>query len=475
MAQVSGFGRAGPLGAGPGWRRIVASLALLALISSLVTFFGIVTSKQADASSTRASWSAPDLLGGGNSDLITVSCPPSIFCVTVGTTVATPHPSISVAAGVVVTGKNFSATEGQGFSGTVASFTDSDGGPMSDYSATVDWGDGSTNAATLAGSAGSYSVVGYHTYAEGGSFTARVSVTDSDGASGAGTASATVAEAAVSATGASISATVGSAWSGTVATFSDADTAESYSDYGAAVIWGDGTTSAATLAGSAGSYSVISYHTFSSPGSQTATVYVYDDGTTVATPHPSISVAAGVVGLINQQSSSAELNGQVTASDGPVTAVGAGSGTVTVGQYSSDPVGAAAFGSSGAYMDVSVSAPNTFSGLTFKYCDLNGGTSLQWWDPAGAGAWVTVSNQRFNGGPPACVVATVGPATSPTLAQLTGTVFTVSASTNTPGLPNTGGPPSAPTGGGLPVAPIAFAAIVGAALVASRVWMRRRP
>ena len=101
-------------------------------------------------------------------------------------------------------------------------------------------------------------------------------------------------------------------------------------------------------------------------------------------------------------------------------------------QYGSDPNGPPNFPSTGTYFDVSVSAGNSFTSLTITNCNLNGGTYLEWWIPqgtSGAGAWQTVSNQSFQPGNPACVTATITSTTTPSLAQLTGTVFAVASKT----------------------------------------------
>jgi hypothetical protein len=72
----------------------------------------------------------------------------------------------------------FTATEDVPFSGTVASFTDTDPGSAGDpttdpgeYSATISWGDGSNSPGTIAyaGTPGQFLVNGSHTYAEEGS------------------------------------------------------------------------------------------------------------------------------------------------------------------------------------------------------------------------------------------------------------------------------------------------------------------
>jgi hypothetical protein len=81
---------------------------------------------------------------------------------------------------------------GAPFSGVVASFTDSDGDKLANFSATLDWGDGTTTSGTLAAnSSGGFNVSGNHTYATHGPFTLKVGVNDTDGTSGKGTCSLT--------------------------------------------------------------------------------------------------------------------------------------------------------------------------------------------------------------------------------------------------------------------------------------------
>jgi hypothetical protein len=117
-----------------------------------------------------------------------------------------------------------------------------------------------------------------------------------------------------------------------------------------------------------------------------------------------------------------------TSTNGSITITGTGgAGSVTVGRYAANPVGTPTFTTGGSYFDASVATGSAFTSATLQDCDLGGGTSLQWWNPAansGAGAWQAVVPLT---GPtattPPCVTATFGATSSPTLAQLAGTVF----------------------------------------------------
>ena len=99
------------------------------------------------------------------------------------------------------------ATEGAA-TGTVAlaSLTDDDpGGTTSDYTATVNWGDGTTTSATVgstkSGSSFPVSSAG-HIYAEEGTYLVTVSIADAGGSSTTTTLSASVADAALHTTAA---------------------------------------------------------------------------------------------------------------------------------------------------------------------------------------------------------------------------------------------------------------------------------
>src|SRR5205814_1778023 len=94
-------------------------------------------------------------------------------------------------------------TEGTAFSGQVATFTDANSkAPLSDFpsgpnNSLIDWGDGSTSAGivTQAGGPGTaFLISSNHTYAEDGSYTVKVTVTDIGGATFSSNASVRVAK-----------------------------------------------------------------------------------------------------------------------------------------------------------------------------------------------------------------------------------------------------------------------------------------
>jgi len=150
-------------------------------------------------------------------------------------------------------------------------------------------------------------------------------------------------------------------------------------------------------------------------------------------------IAASYLGDPNYTASSATITdtravstsptGVAVASSGPTTLTATGVGAVTVLQYASNPVGTPDFDPSGVFFDAAVSANSTFSNAVIQDCQLNGGTELLWWNTAadgGLGAWQPVVGDPgpiFTAGPPACLTVTLDNATSPSLSQLTGTVF----------------------------------------------------
>jgi hypothetical protein len=162
----------------------------------------------------------------------------------------------------------------------VATFTDNIvTDAAGDFTATINWGDGVTTTGTVVGSAGSFTVEGGHTYADEGSDPASVTLTHTADQAQA-TASGTVAVAegdSLTPQGTTIATTTNQAFSGTVATFSDTDTANVAGDFAASIAWGDGTTTIGTVSGSTGAFTVNGSHSYALEGKYTVTVEGADD------------------------------------------------------------------------------------------------------------------------------------------------------------------------------------------------------
>jgi PKD repeat protein len=108
----------------------------------------------------------------------------------------------------------------QAFNGTVAALQDGNpGAPLSDFTATIDWGDGSTSSGTVSGSGGSYGIAGAHTYASTGYFDVNVHVDDEGGSTADTTKPCTVLVFAFAPSGGSFVVGDGSSGIGNPVTF----------------------------------------------------------------------------------------------------------------------------------------------------------------------------------------------------------------------------------------------------------------
>ena len=205
----------------------------------------------------------------------------------------TVQDSVSVADAALTAGapKTVGSVEGAAFSGVVGTFTDGfSGAPLSDYSGTIDWGDGTTSPATFSGS-GPVSVSGTHTYEEEGTYALTVQVADDGGSTATLTATMNTADAALSAGPSQArNAVEGAAFSGSVATFTDADPHGTVTDYTATIDWGDGTTSAGGISGS-GPFTVLGTHVYEEEGTYSVNVYIADAGGSTTSVSDTMSVA----------------------------------------------------------------------------------------------------------------------------------------------------------------------------------------
>lgn len=96
-------------------------------------------------------------------------------------------------APLTATGTNLSFKAKRSSTMTVATFTDADpAGAATDYSATVDWGDGSSSSGAVAASSPGFKVTGAHSYNKRGNFTVTVRILDAGGASATATSTASV-------------------------------------------------------------------------------------------------------------------------------------------------------------------------------------------------------------------------------------------------------------------------------------------
>jgi hypothetical protein len=178
------------------------------------------------------------------------------------------------------TGPTVTGTEGTVVS-AVGSFTDANtSAPLSDFSVTIDWGDGSRSPGTVSGSAGNYQVSGTHLYDEslGAPYAISMGVSDVGGAFTAISGTASIHDAALGAGAATVNTAEGP-FSGTVATFTDSNTSAPASDFTATIHWGDGSApTIGTVTGSGGTFTVSGTHTFEEGTFTPFTVNVTDEG-----------------------------------------------------------------------------------------------------------------------------------------------------------------------------------------------------
>lgn len=198
--------------------------------------------------------------------------------------------------------------EGRPFTNVdVATFTDPTAGahPVSNYSATIDWGDGTPDTAgtILVDANGVFHVSGSHTYDEEGPYMVTVVASSTTGSSGgATTPSFNVTDAPLTATGATLTGREGIALKpGTLlATFADSDPLATLTDYTLVTVdWGDGSPltvlPAANLSasGSVGgmTFNVTGTHTYAEEGTYQVTVRINDAGGSQTTAHAEADIA----------------------------------------------------------------------------------------------------------------------------------------------------------------------------------------
>lgn len=140
--------------------------------------------------------------------------------------------SVVVQPTLTVSGASVSAVESRAFNLVVATGTAF--GTTGTLTASINWGDSSSSAGTITlTSNGIYSIAGKHKYAEEGSYTIVISVSDGGGHTATGNGSATASDAPLKATKPTANVVgLGVTLNGT---FTDADPGGTVSDYSATI------------------------------------------------------------------------------------------------------------------------------------------------------------------------------------------------------------------------------------------------
>jgi cyclophilin family peptidyl-prolyl cis-trans isomerase len=187
------------------------------------------------------------------------------------------------AAALTATPLNTSGSEGAALNNVgVATFTSANtGAQASDFTASINWGDGHVSTGTVTAASGSgFLVSGTNTYKEAGKFTVAVSIQGPNGATAMASGTATINDAALTAQGTAVTASTGVALNNiSVATFTDADPMAQAGDFAASIDWGDGQSSSGTVTGSGGTFSVNGSHTYSTAGNFTIRTTINDINT----------------------------------------------------------------------------------------------------------------------------------------------------------------------------------------------------
>ena len=184
---------------------------------------------------------------------------------------------------VTASGTTFAATTGVAFQGTVASIVTTDpSATAADFTATINWGDGSASSTgTVVAGPGGFVVIGSHTYTTANPVTpVTVTIGNTIGAAPAtagSLADVTTPGGIITTFGTSPSFVAGTLTSAVVASFTDSDPATIPGQFTATINWGDGSASSAGVVSVAGAgFEVTGSHTYSTPASDPIVVTIKD-------------------------------------------------------------------------------------------------------------------------------------------------------------------------------------------------------
>ncbi|MGH7138759.1 MAG: TIGR03118 family protein, partial [Pirellulales bacterium] len=198
---------------------------------------------------------------------------------------------------LAITGGAISATEGATFTGAVAAIASAISGAIpSDFTATINWGDGTSSAATLTPTAnGGFLVDGSHVFHEEGAETIAVTVSDNASPSSTVSSTATVQVADAPLVPAAInipvqqSLTIGDLQ---IAAVTDTGGGEAMDNYTATIDWGDGSTSPGVISVNGNTVSVLGSHTYAVAGRFDVDVTVNDAGGASTVVHSIVIVGS---------------------------------------------------------------------------------------------------------------------------------------------------------------------------------------
>ncbi len=196
-------------------------------------------------------------------------------------------------APLAATGTSLTASLGSALSGVVANFRDASPlGTASQFSAAIDWGDGTSSAGSIGTNLdGSFAVSGTHTYVAAGSDSVTVTILDVAGATATAVSTAEIAGGSLTASGTTITATAAASFTAAIATFLEAN-GSGQATFTATVDWGDGISSAGTISANGNSgFSVRGTHTYGREATKSITVVIHGTDGTNATATSQADVA----------------------------------------------------------------------------------------------------------------------------------------------------------------------------------------
>ena len=208
--------------------------------------------------------------------------------------------------------------------------------------------------------------------------------------------------------GFSFSGVAGSSVGGTVATIADPNTSATASAYSATINWGDGTSSAGTVSGSGGNFTVTGNHSYAAAGTYPISVAISSVGTnlgtstvtdsaTIAPPPPTVTGVSPSFGPLTAGTRVTITGTNLTSA----TAVRFGTATATINADTATSITATAPAGTAGTVDVTVTTA--------------GGTS----------ATSAADHYTYVAAPTVTSVSpTAGPTTGGTSVTITGTAFT---------------------------------------------------
>jgi cyanophycinase-like exopeptidase len=158
---------------------------------------------------------------------------------------------------------------------TVATFQDSNSSVQaSQFTATIQWGDGKQSSGTVVGGNGVFRVQGTHTYAvdsidqPGGVYAVSVTITDPSGNTLTSSSGVAVVRPTVAVAGEEVlSDAAGVVSDQVVAAFTEPDTRDLAGEFVASIAWGDGSSTSGTIVEiSSGLFQVVGSHSYASLG-----------------------------------------------------------------------------------------------------------------------------------------------------------------------------------------------------------------